>query len=187
MPASSGWPTTQRPIGLGFMIAEQPHHRQPSFRAAHPNTPPGSLQSRQEHVHGPSAVYPPPAMFRKGARWCGARAGLNREDAIEPPGGAQRTSDDRCRASIGNGGCVGREWAAPPPGTPNHAGKGEKKVRRAPLALNDGRQCREVLQGVGEGRPLRDDERREPEAAASHEAGFASRHALPPGPRCMIR
>ena len=113
-------------------------------------------------------------MFRKGARWCGARAGLNREDAIEPPGGAQRTSDDRCRASIGNGGCVGREWAAPPPGTPNHAGKGEKKLRRAPLAVNDGRQCREVLQGVGEGRPLRDGERREPEAAASHEAGFAS-------------
>jgi hypothetical protein len=54
---------------------------------------------------------------------------------------------------------------------PSRAGKGEKKLRRALLAVNDGRQCCEVLQAVGEGRVLRPGKPGEPEAAAGHEVG----------------
>jgi hypothetical protein len=35
-------------------------------------------------------------------------------------------------------------------------------------------RCREILQGLSEGRMLADRERREPEAAAGDEVGFAS-------------
>jgi hypothetical protein len=73
-------------------------------------------------------------------------------------------------------------WAANsvPAGTPSRAGKGEKKLRRTLLAVNDGRQCREVLEGIGEGRVLRAGEHGEPEAAAGHQMRPASDLALPP-------
>ena len=68
-----------------------------------------------------------------------------------------------------------------PTGTPSHAEKGETKLRRTPLAVNDGLTCcREVLQGFGEGRVLAARERGESEAAADHEMGFAPELALPP-------
>ena len=68
-----------------------------------------------------------------------------------------------------------------PTGTPNQAEKGEQNLRRTSWGVKRwaGVCCREVLQGLGEGRVLRPGERREPEAAADHEMGFAPELALP--------
>jgi len=74
------------------------------------------------------------------------------------------------------------QWVANsvPAGTPSRAGKGERKLRPTLLAVNDGRQCCELLQAVGEGRVLRPGEPGEPEAAPGHEAGLAPERPLPP-------
>jgi len=66
------------------------------------------------------------------------------------------------------------------PGIPSYAGKGETTLRRAPLAVNDGRQCRKVSQGVGEGRVLRPGEPGESEATPGHEVRRTPRPVLPP-------
>lgn len=85
-------------------------------------------------------------------------------------------------ADMENGHPVGREQRPDrDPGTPSHAVKGEKTLRRPPLAVKDGLEgCRELLHAVGEGRVSRAGERGEPKAAAGHQMRPASDFALPP-------
>ena len=76
---------------------------------------------------------------------------------------------------------MGRGWSATRPAHRIKRRKVSRTYAEHRGVSSDGLECcREVLQGLGEGRVLRPGERGEPEAAADHEMGFAPELALPP-------